>query len=930
MDAEERNGSISIAFFGMVAAIFYISGAVGLLYEVAWFRRLHLVFGVSSFAIGAVIAAYMLGLAAGSRWAGSSGWLCKNPLVAYGWLEVGIALYALAFPHLVDWLEGAYVVSFAFLEGHFLIQSVVRFVLALAVLLPPTFLMGASLPAIAQVVTLASEEMPKKVGWLYAINTFGGVTGTLLAGFYTLEHFGIRGSIHLGLAGNLLVAIAAFLLARHPAHRTRRPLKVVVPNPVPATADATADTGDPVPILFAVVTVTVTGLVSMAGEIIWTRALVFFIHNSTYAFSSVLAVYLLGIAGGAALGTRLLRRRDKAMRWLARVLVAVCLSTLCSIAVYRHLPAVAHFLLGGDHLDPDLITPSQQETFWVVRSWATALVAIFGQVAAVLLLPAFFVGMVFPLTLRLVQSSRQTTAGLVGKLYAWNTVGAVVGTILGTFVLVTVFGTGHALLLLAWLPAPIAVWAICKDAPRRESRRNVGLFAVTLIAGSLIAAPTGFYRQLFESRFGRVVWFSEGVSETVAICEQSDGIKWIQYSDGRGASGTMSFSGGWLYAHLPLLLHPNPDSALVICFGTGNTLGAASLHPLKKLKGVELSSEVVKASHVFRATNHHVADNPDVNIVIDDGRNFLLATRERFDVITEEPPLVHTAGVVNLYSKDFYELCSNRMTDNGVMAVWLATWELEELELRMLVKAFVEAFPHTSVWDCTHQYEWLLIGSKQPLRIDLDNLQKRMSEPRIARDLARIGIRSPADLLSLHLKGREFLLKFAGDVDPVTDDKTVVDYTAPRQARANFGLGEQVTAGLAVFGVGPQGFRTETWVRKFNSIYAFRDPVKPWIGSYGSFDSKQFLDEVHRKQTERELEAAEWISDAVIYLARDFRARGKLEDALDTVRRGLALVPSAASADILREQAAVHQEMGHDEKATRILQQLPGARDVSP
>jgi len=917
MDSTERVRRTSAALLPVVAALFFLSGAVGLLYEVAWFRRLHLVFGVSIFAIGAVATAFMLGLAAGSRWAGSSRWLQKNPLASYAWLEVGIALYALAFPALVGWLEGSYVLIFRLLEGHFLIQSIVRFVLGFVLLLPPTFLMGATLPALAQAVAAGSPGMAGKVGWLYAVNTLGGVLGTLAAGFYTLEHFGILGSIRLGLGGNLVVAVSAFLLARHPVYRNReRPLETAASD----SAGADCESPGPFPLVFAAITVMVTGLVSMAAELVWTRALVFFIHNSTYAFSGVLAVYLLGISAGAAFGARLVRRSDAAMPWLAATLAAVCLGMLLSIGVYRNLPGLAKTLLGGARLGPGLAGEAAG-SYWIVGSWAGALAAIFGQVAAVLLLPAFLFGLVFPLALRLAQTGRDTAAGVVGRLYAANTIGCVVGTILGTFVLVTVFGTRLALLLLAWLPAPMAVWAMLKGVRGRMGRVVLpGLLALALFVGSLLAAPAGFYRELFERRFGRVVWFSEGVSETVAVCEHPDGSKWVQYSDGRGASGTVSFRGGWLYAHLPLLLHPDPHSALVICFGTGNTLGAASRHPLEVLDGVELSSAVVDASHIFSETNHEVARNPGVNIIIEDGRNYLLATDKRYDVITEEPPLVHTAGVVNLYSKDFYKLCSDRMTEDGIMAVWLATWELEELEMRMLVRAFVEAFPFASVWDCTHFKEWLLIGSRKPLKVDLDDLERRMSEPQLAADLRRIGgIESPADLLALYLKGRRFLLKFAGEVDPVTDDKTVVDYTTPRQARANFGLGESLTGGLHVLGVGRHGFRTEMRPRDFDSVYVFREPVKPLIGSYGSRDREEFLHQVRVKKMQRELQAAQGILADVMSLAGDFRSRGQFHKALETLNHGLTLVPPAARADIFAGAATLYQDLGYDAEALQAL-----------
>jgi spermidine synthase len=922
-DATSRTGATSLG----LGALFFFSGALGLLYEIVWFRRLHLTLGVSLFAVGAVVSAYMLGLAVGSRWAARSAWLRRAPLVAYAWLELGVALYAIAFPLLVGALEALYPALFRLLEGHPLPLSVARFVLAFVLLLPPTFLMGASLPAMAEAVLAPPGQLAHRVAWLYALNTVGGVAGTLLTGFLLIEHLGITGSLHVGAAGSAIVAAVAFALARpvipRDSDRTGSPV-------IPRDSDRTGPEGSaanagpspsprpgpasPGAVGLAASAALVAGAVSLASEIVWTRALVFFVHNSTYAFSAIVAVYLLGIAAGALVAARLARTRAGALRSLAVTLAASSLVLVGAIAVYRHLPALAALLASGPPPAPG--TPGAPlSAAMSVWSWGRALALIFGQVAAVLFLPALFLGAVFPLTLALAPASDRP-ARLVGRLYAVNAVGCVLGAILGTFVLVALLGTRGALLLLAWLPVPIAAWALVEATPSWRARSSIaGLFLATLAGGSLLAAPRGFYQDLFEKRFGRVVWFAEGVTETVAVCEHKDSSRWIQFSDGRGASGTWSFQGGWLYAHLPLLLHPRPRSAAVICFGTGNTLGAASLHPLETLDGIELSPEVVRAAPLFAATNHGVTTSGRARIVIEDGRSYLLGTERRYDVISEEPPLVHTAGVVNLYSRDFYELCSRRLTDDGLMAVWLATWELEAPEMRMLVRAFVDAFPHASLWDCTHPGEWLLIGSKKALRIDLDAIAARMAVPEVARDLARIdasagGIRTPADLLSLHLMGHAGLAAFAGDAPPVTDDKSVVDFTTPRRPRANFGLGEWVTSGLSVSGVGERGLQSELLLREFDRVYTFREPVAPLIASYGGRDPELFREDVRQKMRERELRAARSMIRGLRREAADLRALGQPRRSLEALDRGLLLVPAEASGPIDEMRAQLLREMG--------------------
>ena len=798
------------------------------------------------------------------------------------------------------------------------LQNPFLFLLALLLLLPPTFLMGASLPAIAQAVSGTPTGMAKSAGLLYGINTFGAVTGTLIAGFYAIEHLGIQGSIHLGLGGNLTVAVMAFALARHPAYRSRSRRHAETEEETPSAAPRDVRKQQ---LFLAVTAVTLTGLTSMAAEIVWTRALAFFIHNSTYAFSSVLAVYLFGIAAGSSCGTRLVQQPEKAMRWLTWTLVAISGAMLLSIVAYRHLPEVAQLFAAAESPFQNPPLDPGGSSVVTMGSWSMALAYILGQVAVVLLLPTFLFGMVFPLALRLAQNGRNTTAGVVGKLYAANTAGSVVGVILGTFVLIVSFGTRLTLVILAWLPVPVAIWAMLKAVRHPIARKAcLGLLPAILAIASMLAAPAGFYRGLFERRFGDVLWFSEGVSETVAICEYPDGRRWIQYSDGRGASGSSSFVGAWLYAHLPLLLHPDPQSALVICFGTGNTLGAASRHELEELDCAELSSEVVKASHFFSETNHDVVRNPAVNIIIEDGRNYLLGIDKRYDVVSEEPPLVHTAGVINLYSKDFYDLCSARMTEDGIMAVWLATWELEEPEVKMLVKAFVEAFPYTSLWDCLHPREWLLLGAKRPFEIDLASLGKRMSKQPLAEDFQKIGIDSPAALLALYMKGHKFLLGFAGDADPVTDDRSVVDYTSPRYARAGFGLGEVVTGGLHVAGAGFD--QRPGALRGFDRVYTFRESVDPFIVNYGPYDPAAFRKELKRWRTQHEVRFSERnVLPQVFASAQAYMEEGQGQKALETVNRGLDLVSEAAGQPLFRYSGWLHQALGQHEKARANFQE---------
>jgi tetratricopeptide (TPR) repeat protein len=283
--------------------------------------------------------------------------------------------------------------------------------------------------------------------------------------------------------------------------------------------------------------------------------------------------------------------------------------------------------------------------------------------------------------------------------------------------------------------------------------------------------------------------------------------------------------------------------------------------------------------------------------------------------------------VVNLYSKDFYRLCEQRLTDDGIMAVWLATWELEEPEVKMLVRAFVDAFPHVSAWDSRHLGEWILIGSKKPLVVNPENLRKRMSEPSLSRDLGRIGIRSPADLLALHLKGGEFLKAYTADASPVTDDRSVVDYTIPRQARANYGLGEFTTGGLYLSGVGPNGLISELRAREFDRIYTSRDPADPLVGGTDAAARASLLEEVKQRRLEAEAEAGRKLAWNIMASASDYQELKEPEKSFEVLDWGLGIVTGPSRADLLVKKAELYNRSGRSQEAREAL---AGALALNP
>lgn len=923
-----------------LAPLFFVSGAIALIYEVVWFRQLHLVLGVSVFAVGAVVSAFMLGLAFGSFWAAERALLAwrRQPLRFYALLETGIGVWALLFPFILRGLEALYKQLFTLMGEHAIPLAIARFIVASMILVPPTFLMGATLPALTRAIASKTSRAVSGASWLYALNTAGAVAGTVFAGFFALEHLGISGTLRLALVLNFLLAIAAWALslwmkesetvlsATEIAEMSERsPDPSAHPHDGGALRQKNASSSalrDRTALQsFAYLVVGISGFVSMAGQLVWTRALLFYVNNSSYAFSAVLTVYLTGLAVGAAAGALVAARRELALRLLPWVLVAQTAASLVAILVYRNALALARPFL-AQSLPEGVTGLSGGFDVWAVDSWSSALASIFAQAGGVLILPSLIFGFTFPIVLTVAEARNDSasTPRTTGRLYAANTAGAVLGTVVGTFALVPLLGTPGSLLLLAILPTilALAAWHLRERRLARTLSRAL-LAAIVLLPLGRVVAPFDFYRQMFHDRFGDVVWFHEGVSETIAICERTDGTPWIQYSDGRGASGSVSWKGGWLYAHLPLLLHPDPESCVIICFGTGNTLGAASRHELARLDGVELSTGIIHAASIFRETNHDVGMNPDVNMIIDDGRNYLLGTSETYDVISEEPPLIHTAGVVNLYTRDFYELCLDRLTPDGIVAVWLPTWSMEELEVQMLVRAFLDVFPEATAWESLHPNEWILIGTRDELQVDVSRLRERMAKPGVVDDLRKLGLETPEKLLSLYLTGPDYLRRFCGDAPPVTDDKSVVDFTMPRQARSNFSLAGEVDRNVRMAGVSGDGLLTDTRVRDFEKIYVWRDRASSLVTNRIGESSDSLLAEIDRLQNERAQQAASRITYNICALAQDYYSSGQAARAFELLTKNVETYPRPANADIFATRSFLLLREGRTSEAERDL-----------
>jgi spermidine synthase len=815
-----------------IGLCFFASGAAGLVYQVLWARQLSLIFGVTTYAVATVLATFMGGLALGSWVLGRAVDRRRNALAWYAGLELGIGLYALLVTPLFHALEIPYV-ALHHLDLSYTTLASLRALLAALVLLPPTTLMGGTFPALTRYWVQAPADIGRGAGLLYFLNTSGAITGCLLAGFVMLERLGLQRTTVAAALLNIAVALLALGLSRiRPDVRA-----AASPTPEQAPARPPSDASANLVLL----SVGVSGFVSLAHEVLWARALLRYLYNSTYAFTTMLGTFLLGIAIGSALYAGRLHRVRRPLLLLAALQTLVGLGFLASSLVFPRLPDITAVLAGGAR----------------ITSFAQSLWIMVVDCGLTLLFPTIVLGASFPLATSLAARRLATLGSAVGLVYAINTLGAILGSLMTGFVLVPALGMRGTLAMLVALSiasgGALAVAAYRRAAPRLLAAAATAL----LLAIAFAVTRDDVFRRTFVPPEQELVYYREGATDTVGVVE-SLGQRHIRYEDLRGTAGTQSFRVNYFFGHLPVLLHPGtPRRVLHICFGVGNSLSAVAAHDdVERVDSVELSPHVVGAAPYFW-TNNGVIANPKVRTIIDDGRNYVMASPETYDVIALEPPETFTAGVINLYTREFYRHALERLAPDGIMMQWVPTGEAPLDQERMLFRAFSDVFPHVTAWRQLDSACMLLVGTRSPLSIDYSRLRARMDAPRIRRDMELSGVRDADHLLAFFVLDERAFADFVRDAVPVTDDRTVLDFTIPRYLGSGFGLGSWNTRAQAG-GRNPFGeamIRMNYWVQH-------RRPVVPLLTNLGGEEPAAIARRIAERSRIQLPRFQEWIPES--------------------------------------------------------------------
>ena len=760
------------ALFPGLLVCFFISGAAGLIYQVAWGKSLGLVFGHTVYAVATVLAVFMGGLAAGSAWLGRWSERRSRPIALYGWIELGVAAGGAVSLAGLAGVRALYVAAYPHVAGYGGLLLALRFFGAAIVLFLPTFLMGGTLPVLVRGLTRDSTELGKRLARLYWVNTAGAVGGTIIAGFVLLPALGLRRTVALAVALNVIAGALALLLARGESAAAQ-----IVPAPAMDSAAQRLASSR-----FLLASFAIVGATAMAYEIGWTRLLATQLGSSTFAFSLMLATFLAGIVLGSLIFEWWTRRRAARLATFATTQTLTALAALAFLVFFERLPAALPPILRATH-----------ESF-------RGLVLAQCAVSALAMLPAAIVfGFNFPVVTLLIAgngSSDEGAAAAVGRAYAANTLGAIVGATSVGFWLLPALGAFHLLGAAAGVNLILAAALCMAGSPRRLpafALNAVLLFGVVGVAYSpyfydpaVATFNTVMYWNLSDrpltvqenARTVDVVYVADGLNSTISVGRTEDYL--ALRTNGKVDASNHDVTTQLLVGHIGGVAHPAPRRVLVIGFGSGMTVSTLVRYPeIERVDCVEIEPAVVRAAPWLTQLNRNVLRDPRVHIVLDDGRNFLLTTRDQYDVIISEPSNPWIAGVSTLFTREFYAAAKRRLAPGGIFVQWVQEYSLFPDDLRMVLATFLSQFSGATLWHGDDPDLLLIAPSPSPQAM-LDRARTLWARPGTAEDFKTLGMSEPEGLFGFYLLSDAELRRFAAGARLNTDDLTLLEYHAPR------------------------------------------------------------------------------------------------------------------------------------------------------
>ena len=781
-----------------IGLLFIVSGALGLIYQIVWFKYLSLFLGNTTYAQTIVPATFMGGLAIGSAWWGRKVDRTEHPLRLYAFLELGIGIYCLLYPKFLELLKNVFisVVISLQLPSDGPAVLLLKLITSICSLLIPTILMGGTLPVLVRFISHKLEESGRNIAVLYFLNSFGAVGGSLLAGFFFIRILGLSVTIYSAAIVNLIVGGFAILLS---FWKTKPEIIEAEPTKESEILFSRRE------VKLAIAVAGISGLAAMIYEVTWVRLLIPVLGSSTYSFSLMLVAFISGITIGSLVVSSLVQRLKNLPALLAWCQLGIVLSMLITLPFYARIPY----------------------EFWKAASILTRsastypifLIIQFSFGFLLMIIPTIFLGMSLPIATRIASRNINVLGKSVGNVFAVNTLGTVIGSLLAGLVLIPLIGVKHAIEVGIGcnLLAGTIILFFAASVPRRQMfiAFSIVLFAVVTYSlfapnwsrGAMLSGvfrminsstkpPSSYTEFMSQANSMKVLYYKEGTMATIGVLERgsADEKQKVLIVNGKpDASSRGDLPTQVLLGQLPCFLHKNPQDALVIGLGSGVTLGSILTHPVKHVDCVEISREVVEASSYFDEVNHRPLSDPRTKLFIEDALAFLKITPRLYDIIVSEPSNPWIAGIGNLYTSEFFEQGKKKMNAGGLMVQWFHLYEMNDDLFKMVTRTFKSSFKFVTIWQPLSA-DVIMIGSDQPLSIDYEKMQITLTIKEVKEDLQRIRILDAASLLSLEMLSSSSVFRYVGVGDMNTEDHPRLEYDAPGAFFVNTGVAQ-----LAVF-----------------------------------------------------------------------------------------------------------------------------------
>lgn len=792
MTVEPHPGKSSGQASKIVLICFLLSGASGLIYQVVWLRMLTLIFGATSFATSTVLTAFMGGLAIGSIYAGRRVHKLRRPLLTYIALEIGIGVYGVLLLLILPALTSVYGAIWRQFHFSFVFLSLVSFVLVAIVLLPPTMLMGATLPVLSTYYARSREHLALSVGSLYFVNTLGAVIGASASGFWLLPAIGVTKTVCIAAGVNLTLALLA-LVPLIKGKDEPEPQETI-PEKTEAVKDKTrrrlkqVDSADAViasrrTIIATLTAFAISGFVALTYEVVWTRMLALVVGSSVYAFSIMLTTFLTGLTIGGLLSPRMANRSVRPLLYLGLLQAGIGLSAMIGLWLFPELPYMFIQLYKK-------FANSRGGILFTVR---------FLVAGAIIVVPTILLGGILPFVIKIIESNKWSVGRVVGDAYTVNTVGAILGAFAAGFLFIPLLGMRNTITAAVVINLILSTVLLFVYAGSKR-KLQIMAFAPMLLLTMLIWRPqwnsavlaSGVFRyapsymSMDRNRFidqvsgkSTTLFYEEGLTSVITVQKQHEHL--ILKANGKpDASTAGDLPTQVMVGLLPFLVHPNVEKAVIIGMGSGVTSGVVLQTPVKEVTLVELEGAVVKASHQFDEYNYRPLNDPRLRLEVNDGRNYLAVSAEKWDAIVSEPSNPWITGVSNLFTEEYFRSGAKHLNPGGLFCQWLQIYEMPVSDVKVLVRTYHKVFPYVYIFR-TAEGDVVLLGSLQDRKIDIDLLEKQFANPKIGAVLSRIDVKSTADLLSMLYLGPNEIDNYTGKGLINSDDNAYIEFQSPKQ-----------------------------------------------------------------------------------------------------------------------------------------------------